>query len=46
MNLSRQSSLYRAANAAGFATVWHDDHVALPGRRFAGLLSCMARLFR
>ena len=45
MNLSRQSSLFRAANAAGFATVWHEEDVRRPQRRFVRLFSRFARFF-
>lgn len=43
MYVSRQSSLYHAANAAGFATVWYDD---APIRPLRGLPKLIARIVR
>ena len=42
----RQLALYRAADAAGFATVWHDEAVEAPVRGpWARLLARIAGLF-
>ena len=42
----RHLSLYRAADAAGFATVWHDEADAAPARGlWARFLARLAGLF-
>lgn len=45
MYVSRQSSLYTAATAAGFATVWYDDAPVRPPRGLSGLMARIVRLF-
>ena len=45
MYQTRQSSLYRAANAAGFATVWHDDTPVARRHNFGRIFGRLARFF-
>ena len=43
---ARQITLYRAANAAGFATVWHDDAAPVSSNRiWDRLVARFARVF-
>lgn len=43
---ARQMTLYRAASAAGFATVWHDDAAPASSARLWGrFIARFARVF-